>query len=160
MSNDDKPLARRRQLAVYERNKRFPTIQPNRDRHILHIATPGFGLPKNSREALDRSEEPNLAVILQECLAKHMLMLRDVVSNRQTPDARYCRMEFYSRARHETLHSYPVIAHFICRKDHTAAMHGVRRFAAMRQSGLWQRYETVLVARRELAREQEARTAA
>ena len=68
--------------------------------------------------------------IMDEVAKKHGISVTDIKSARRSAPIVRARQEFFYRARHETMKSYPAIAQFCGGRDHTSGIWAVRQYEA------------------------------
>lgn len=83
--------------------------------------------PQIDVHAYEMSGSP-LTRIMHEVARKHGLTVMAIRSDSHGKKIVQARHEYFYRAVTETTASYPAIARFCGGKDHTTAMHGVRRY--------------------------------
>jgi hypothetical protein len=76
-------------------------------------------------------ERISLAQIMKEVAEKYCVTVDDIRSARRTRAIMRPRLEFYYRARTETLCSYPAIGKFCGNRDHTTVISGAKKHAKM-----------------------------
>ena len=95
-----------------------------------------------ARQKADKLEEIFAAIpqkrspleqIIFECCAKYGVSVAEVKSERRTAQLVIARMEYYFRARRETVQSYLGIGRTMNNKDHTTVISGIKRYERLQR---------------------------
>lgn len=135
---EEAPKPRRPKKSFWERFESKHSINLDKYRNVS-LEFPIKGCVKGYRfgELTEKGERiPRLKDIMEEVAEKHGIGVLDVKSKRRSSHLVKARQEFFYRARMETMQSLPAIAAFCGGRDHTTALHGVKKHALVNNKPL------------------------
>ena len=115
-------------LMVWRLGRRFVPEQPWQPA-LIYAVPIGPRKPAFADSAVPPSSHHDAKRILREVATKWGVSVTDIVSDRRSKIVVSARHEACYRLRHETTWSLPRIGGFLGGRDHTTALHGVRKHA-------------------------------